>query len=247
MSGQPSPRKDDPRTSSGIRTARCRKDPDFLVPAPHGPPTSFFLATEEMLSKRRGDSDNEGHDSTFGIRSIPDAAVEEGKQHQDVIDAIARNAEEDGGRRRSTLRACAKPRDGSVDASVLGKDTVSESPPLGFPRLPSALPSVSSFSQDSQSFNRSLPSSPKSSSSRFGRPSDEESMYDGGSQALASSEDEAGIDQPHIPDYAPQLIMPSIQMPVRRPVTERGKNVGRLKILVAGDSGQFANGDAAAH
>ncbi|KAL8761624.1 MAG: hypothetical protein Q9184_002271 [Pyrenodesmia sp. 2 TL-2023] len=232
MSRQPSPRKDDPRTSSGIRTARCRKDPV----GPSGAPTTFFLATEEMLSKRRGDSDNEGHDSTFGIRSIPDAA-EEGKQPQDIIDPIAHTPEEDGGRRRSTLRACTKPRDGSVEDSVLGKDTVSESPPLGFPRLPSALPSVSSFSQDSQSFNRSLPSSPKSSSSRFGRPSDEDSMYDGGSQALASSEDEGGIDQQHIPDYAPQLIMPSIQMPVRRPVTERGKNVGRLKILVAGDSG----------
>ncbi|TGZ79270.1 Septin-domain-containing protein [Ascodesmis nigricans] len=36
---------------------------------------------------------------------------------------------------------------------------------------------------------------------------------------------------------APQLIMPEIMMPIRRPFTERGKRIGKLKILVTGDSG----------
>ncbi|KAH7041306.1 Septin-domain-containing protein [Microdochium trichocladiopsis] len=36
---------------------------------------------------------------------------------------------------------------------------------------------------------------------------------------------------------APQLVMPSIEMPARRRFTETGKNLGRLKILLAGDSG----------
>ncbi|KAK3682736.1 hypothetical protein B0T22DRAFT_414152, partial [Podospora appendiculata] len=36
---------------------------------------------------------------------------------------------------------------------------------------------------------------------------------------------------------APQLIMPSIKMPSRRPFTEDGKSMGRLKVLIAGDSG----------
>ncbi|KAI0432221.1 Septin-domain-containing protein [Xylaria sp. FL1042] len=36
---------------------------------------------------------------------------------------------------------------------------------------------------------------------------------------------------------APQLVMPSIMMPSRRPFTETGKSLGRLKILLAGDSG----------
>ncbi|KAI1435736.1 hypothetical protein GGR50DRAFT_654569 [Xylaria sp. CBS 124048] len=36
---------------------------------------------------------------------------------------------------------------------------------------------------------------------------------------------------------SPQLVMPSIRMPSRRPFTETGKNIGRLKILLAGDSG----------
>lgn len=36
---------------------------------------------------------------------------------------------------------------------------------------------------------------------------------------------------------APQLIMPSIRMPSRRPFTDEGKSMGRLKVLIAGDSG----------
>lgn len=38
---------------------------------------------------------------------------------------------------------------------------------------------------------------------------------------------------------APQFIMPQITMPSRRPFTEKGKRIGRLKILIAGDSGGF--------
>src|SRR5690554_4205484 len=36
---------------------------------------------------------------------------------------------------------------------------------------------------------------------------------------------------------APQFIMPEITMPSRRPFTEKGKRIGRLKIMIAGDSG----------
>ncbi|KAI0199990.1 hypothetical protein F4808DRAFT_431062 [Astrocystis sublimbata] len=36
---------------------------------------------------------------------------------------------------------------------------------------------------------------------------------------------------------APQLVMPSISMPSRRPFTETGKNLGHLKVLLAGESG----------
>lgn len=36
---------------------------------------------------------------------------------------------------------------------------------------------------------------------------------------------------------APQLVMPSIKMPSRRPFTPEGKAMGRLKVLLAGDSG----------
>jgi hypothetical protein len=39
-------------------------------------------------------------------------------------------------------------------------------------------------------------------------------------------------------DSVPQLIMPSIKMPSRRPFTENGKGIGRFKVLVAGATGE---------
>lgn len=38
---------------------------------------------------------------------------------------------------------------------------------------------------------------------------------------------------------APQLIMPSLAVPQRRPFSEAGKSVGKLKLLVAGSEGEF--------
>ncbi|KAK3322563.1 hypothetical protein B0H66DRAFT_515109 [Apodospora peruviana] len=64
----------------------------------------------------------------------------------------------------------------------------------------------------------------------------------GGSQPSASVDGEATYrDQmPASMMYsgsAPQLIMPSIKMPSRRPFTEEGKAMGRLKVMIAGGSG----------
>jgi hypothetical protein len=39
------------------------------------------------------------------------------------------------------------------------------------------------------------------------------------------------------PDSVPQLIMPTLSIPSRRPFTEVGKSLGKLKILLAGSSG----------
>ncbi|CAK7231316.1 hypothetical protein SCUCBS95973_007871 [Sporothrix curviconia] len=59
------------------------------------------------------------------------------------------------------------------------------------------------------------------------------SLLLGASTAGFSATDSLMIDS----GSAPQLIMPSIKMPSRRPFTEAGKNMGRLKVLIAGDSG----------
>ncbi|KAL8941202.1 MAG: hypothetical protein Q9211_001916 [Gyalolechia sp. 1 TL-2023] len=240
MPGQSPTWKDDPQPRDDVHGALLRKDPDRSTSRSssyHGPPTSFFLATEEMLNKSHLDSNLHGVDSTFGVRSIAEA-TDDGRLRQEGADGTRHNSDEDHGRRRSTLRAWPKSRDRSSEEATHTKDNGNESPPLGFPRLSSTLPSVSSLSQDSQGANRSLPSSPQSTSSRSGRPADEDSLYDGGSQAIASSEEEADRDQSaDVADNAPQLIMPSIQMPSRRPFTERGRSMGKVKILIAGDTG----------
>jgi hypothetical protein len=60
------------------------------------------------------------------------------------------------------------------------------------------------------------------------------------SQAIVSSGEEDRDIESELIDSgsAPQLVMPSIKMPSRRPFTEKGKNMGRLKVLIAGDSGK---------
>lgn len=89
----------------------------------------------------------------------------------------------------------------------------------------------------------SLPSSPISVSSKSLRslkPEDFDSMGDdAASQAIISSEEEEeDVDvSAEVQDSAPQLIMPSIKMPSRRPFTSRGKDMGRLKVLIVGESG----------
>lgn len=61
------------------------------------------------------------------------------------------------------------------------------------------------------------------------------------SQALSLTEDAEQEPLSSMMDSgsAPQLVMPSIKMPSRRPFTDEGKRIGRLKILIAGDSGTY--------
>ncbi|KAF5873486.1 putative heat shock protein [Botrytis fragariae] len=76
-------------------------------------------------------------------------------------------------------------------------------------------------------------------SSPGSRISDTESLNDEIlSQAIVSGEEDEQ-NAPAMMDSCsdPQLVMPSIKMPSRRPFTEKGKNMGRLKVLIAGDSG----------
>ena len=80
---------------------------------------------------------------------------------------------------------------------------------------------------------------PRSGSPKSFRLSDEEVSIasDTGSQAVQSSTDEedegASIDNSKA-QAMPQLVMPSITMPARRPFTERGRHMGRLKLMVVG-------------
>jgi hypothetical protein len=69
---------------------------------------------------------------------------------------------------------------------------------------------------------------------------DECAAEEAASQAMTSSGDEDGAEadtQQGAAGSFLQLVMPSIQMPARRPFTVKGKNMGKLKILVAGEMG----------
>lgn len=90
-----------------------------------------------------------------------------------------------------------------------------------------------------------IPSTPKSVSLRSLRLSDdgehdEMLLNDAASQAVASTDDEDEMSPQkhhHADSVAPELVMPSIAMPSRRPFTANGKRLGRLRLVVAGRSG----------
>ena len=180
---------------------------------------------------------------SFSLRRGSDHAVQENAESpgrtqsrpepQKVIPERTKSASsitEDHGlaelaRRRSTIKG---PSQRSFRRDSSAGDPSQSSQQDSTPLTPLLLPSQ----------HTSAPSSPKSTSTRSLRKSDEESISDEtGSQALVSSgEDE--VEAPStLMDSAPQLIMPSIKMPSRRPFTQRGKGIGRFKILIAGNQG----------
>lgn len=200
-------------------------------------PTTFFMATEDDVEKSQ--SPPTVDDSTFGVKSMEETTVKEDPLSRVEVEGGRESHEIDIGRRRLTLKPKPRSRDRAPDILQTAFSTPSGSTsPRKLRRAspPSTSHSLASLSQASLGPGSSLPSSPKSNSSRSFRPSDEESTYEGGSQAIASSEDEAEMSS-ETRDGAPQLIMPSIKMPSRRPFTNRGKDMGRLKVLIAGDSG----------
>lgn len=88
-----------------------------------------------------------------------------------------------------------------------------------------------------------LPGTPTSVSLHSLKLSDEESALDDvTSQVITSSGEEEYEVEGELPQAAlssfPQLVMPSIQMPTRRPFTTKGKTMGKLKVLVAGENGE---------
>ncbi|KAK3178741.1 hypothetical protein OEA41_000878 [Lepraria neglecta] len=203
------------------------------------------MATEEELEGSSTVKPERGSDSTYGVQSLQSTIYEAPSLYKDKKEEGSQEDDGDSqsGRRRSTLKPKPKlqtrdfSRESVEQSHIATADSSPSHPGQDGPSPPSMSHSLASLSLDSQAPLSSLPSSPKSTSNRSFRPSDEESMDDGGSQAIASSEDDDAEPQSEVQDSAPQLIMPSIKMPSRRPFTERGKSMGRLKVLIAGDSG----------
>ncbi|MCJ1394946.1 hypothetical protein MMC18_007827 [Xylographa bjoerkii] len=220
-------------------------DPEVTTPIAllsHGGPTTFFMASESMLeASETASTPAAGSDSNFGIRSL-DSTI-------DAEEAEQGDEEQDGthdtpsSRRRSTIKGSLQKRRDQPTVNI-GHTSASSSPDTSpSPRhsrwqLSDAHPQLATqASVVSLALGSSIPSSPKSTSTHSLRLSDEDSCGDGASQAIVSSGDEDNDHENDAQGTPPQLIMPSIMMPSRRPFTERGKTIGRLKVLIAGASG----------
>ena len=234
------------RPGGDVLGARPRKDLETAVPTTppsSGTPISFFMATEKMLERPIRQPITSGSLSAFGVGSLQETVyIADTNIHDQKSDSDSQDDRKFDGRRRSTIKPVYCDQRGSPEC--LGKASqakVGDASPIHSsnrqPSPPGTSESMTSLSQIYQVQGLSLPSSPKSASTRSSRPSDEESMDEVASQAIISSDDEEDLSISELQDSAPQLIMPSIKMPSRRPFTERGKEMGRLKILIAGDSG----------
>ena len=193
--------------------------------APSPGPTTFFLATESDLD-RRGSSAPASQDSSQ--RTSKDT-IEAGSPRKTSPSKapIQAHPPREGSRRRSTIRP--KSIEGLRHEAIRQQTAQKQRTPGSLtPDLPS-------------SQEPSLPSSPKSISSKSLPKSDDDLTQDESSSQAIESEDDEGEEpgSTSLQDSAPQLIMPSIRMPSRRPFTERGKKLGKFKILVAGSRGDY--------
>ena len=212
----------------------------------NGIPTTFFMASESMLERTSTTSISSGNEANFGVQSIEESTEGFHPCNEIEEEDIVEGNYVQGNRRRSTIkRGLLYNRDSSVDgiSQASGSNSTSSSPKRSRPRPQGSGAHTSQpltpISFASPALGLSLPSSPKSTSTLSLRHSDEESLDEGGSQAIVSSGEEDTDAQSPVHEITPQLIMPSIKMPSRRPYTERGKDVGKLKILFAGDSGML--------
>ena len=226
------------------RKSSFEEEPATQALAATGPPTAFFMASESMLDSGRtpnASADN----SMFGVRSLE----EEGEGSRANKDADQKDLVTTalGGKRRTTLRAPLQIAQEDSADSVGRNSSISSlgsSPPRSlarrFPNPDLISQPLTPLSFASPTLGSSVPSSPKSLSTRSLRQSEDGSFDDKNSQAIVSSdeEDEDGGPSLQASAVAPQLIMPSILMPRRRSFTENGRQLGKLKVLLAGSSGK---------
>lgn len=237
------------RPGGDVGGQRPRKDLDNAsqgVSYNHGNPTSFFITSENMLGQESPEAVGKLKGSTFGVESLQETVYGgEPGDGKDNDDSDSHETSKRESRRRSTLKPVARDQEHSPEGNeIVSPSQTKEALPshsnLRHASPPSASESFTSLLQRSQLQSLSLPDSPKSGSTRSFRPSDEESIDDTASQAIVSSGEDENDYSSEVQDSSPQLIMPSIKMPSRRPFTDRGKGMGRLKIMIAGDSGKHS-------
>ena len=229
---------------SDITSSRSRKS-SFEQPRSEprsGVPATFFLSRSsghDYSTEVSPDDSDTCRDSMYGVQSLDEtvqeaslAASQSETTHPVIYEPHSQPDnlnDNDDARPRSTF----KPPERLSPFKQLNPQQQSSDDILSYPLTPLNL----SF----QNASSSLPSSPKSTSNNSLKPLDDISITDDlSSQAVASGEEDSdpGEALTSNPDTVSQLIMPSIRMPTRRPFTERGKAMGRLKVVVAGSTGE---------
>lgn len=221
------------------------------VDHPAGPssnvPTAFFMKREEDLEQSSSASQStetlgRPRESTFGVQSLADTL----EAAFGAESSTAGTRTESGNHAKTHKKTAARSASHSSSASSVKRPESSRSSPVRTlkRKLSSHASSIPFTPSNAEALSPTallaMPTTPNSASLHSLKLSDEESALDEvASQAITSSgEEEEDVDtQPGASSSFPQLVMPSIQMPTRRPFTTKGKAMGKLKVLVAGRTG----------
>ncbi|KAJ8105156.1 hypothetical protein OPT61_g10349 [Boeremia exigua] len=209
-------------------------------------PTTFFMRSEQEMEQSLAASQSthsvrRQRGSTYGVQSLADTL--EAAFGAESTSASKRSDKQGSTGNHGKHTARSGSHSSSADSTKapesplpsplrkLKRKLSSRTAPMPLTPVNIEAPSVPTSATPSTSTSASLHSL---------KLSDEGSVLDEtGSQVLMSSgeeEDDAGTQQGASSSF-PQLVMPSIQMPTRRPFTTKGKNMGKLKVLVAGQAG----------
>ncbi|PVH88959.1 hypothetical protein DL98DRAFT_508809 [Cadophora sp. DSE1049] len=227
------------------RSTSFDNDPTPLATRSHAPQMSYFIADEKTMEASTSRSPNVlpkqrdlSKSSSYGVESL-ETTISSLAQDSDDSDEKLRTARHNWKKNLGQRMSRKSEEDLSqpTSPSVRSSGNVSRNASPSFQRRSSQATISRPFTPLSYG-SPAPPSLLSSPDSR--RNSDAGSLMDEvASQAIVSSGDEEKEMGTEMVDSgsAPQLVMPSIKMPSRRPFTERGKNMGRLKVLIAGDSG----------
>jgi len=227
------------------------------------PPTTFFLRSEKEMQKAREEKSSRHHedhdeDNNYGVESLNDT-LEAAFAPKSPERSLSPSTTASGKKRK--IGNHVHPKIAAAAQRIISSEERPSSRKLTSPH-PAQRPltpsptrrrvrseSLTSLGRSFTPLRASDASTPRSPSVKSVRLSDEEGSIidDTASQALHSSseDDEIFADDtliestsPTVPQNSiPQLVMPSISMPARRPFTERGKCIPRLRIMVVGPSG----------
>ena len=202
-------------------------------------PTTITIKSEQELGSDVSEERFAAGCSTYGVQSLNET-IHEAESSAAALDRAARRDQQSAGSAGDVQQS--QPR--TPKQSPSGTQQSSPNKPfLGaalLKKLPLPVESYSPVGTDS-----APPTTPRSASMRSLQLSEDDApMDDSASQAIASSNGDEGDPQQNVHEpgslfettlqETPQLVMPSVLMPSRKPFTKRGKHVGKLKILVTG-------------
>lgn len=234
---------------SSIKPRSRKSSVDHAAPVASNVPTSFFMRSEEELEQSLASSSStqaqtRQRDSHFGVQSLADTLEAAFGPETATAKQVGSHSSKQHG--MVATRTCSH---SSSASSGKPSDTLQTSPASKLKRkLPNHAnytPSTSHIVDASSPLPTSgMSSTPSAVSLHSLKLSDDDSVADeSASQAVMSSGEEEGAEtttQQGSSGSFPQLVMPRIQMPSRRPFTTKGKAMGKLKVMLAGETGMLS-------